>query len=151
MKMTAEIEWRRNGAAFTDNRYSRGHLWRFDGGQVVAASSSPHIVPPPYSVEANLDPEEAYVAAISSCHMLFFLSLAAAEGLVIESYTDRPVGMMEKVDGRMIVSRVELSPEVVYSGEPPSGDMEARLHHASHEQCFLANSVKTEVCVRCDR
>lgn len=147
MKMTAEIAWQRQGAVFTDKRYSRGHSWRFDGGAVVPASSSPHVVPLPYSMEANVDPEEAYIAALSSCHMLFFLSLAAAKGLVVESYTDKATGIMEKVDGRMIVSRVELNPLVVYAGEQPTAVTQTALHHAAHEQCFLANSVKTEVRV----
>lgn len=148
MKMTAEVTWQRQGAAFTDNRYSRGHSWRFDGGVVVPASSSPHVVPLPYSVEANVDPEEAYVAALSSCHMLFFLSLAAAKGLVVESYVDKASGVMEKIDGRMIVSRIDLNPAVIYAGEQPTAATQASLHHAAHAQCFLANSVKTEIRIR---
>jgi organic hydroperoxide reductase OsmC/OhrA len=147
IKMTAEVHWERGNAKFTDSRYSRGHSWRFDGGQVVPASSSPHVVPLPYSIEANVDPEEAYIAALSSCHMLFYLSLAAAKGLVIESYTDKATGVMEKVDGETVVSRVDLNPAIIYAGERPSPEVERRLHHASHKQCFLANSVKTEVRV----
>jgi organic hydroperoxide reductase OsmC/OhrA len=147
MKMTVEIHWQRDGAVFTDKRYSRAHTWRFDGGQVVPASASPHIVPLPYSVEANVDPEEAYVAAISSCHMLTFLSLAAPKQIVIESYTDNATGVMEKVGGKLIVSRVELKPTIVYAGDPPTAAMQAELHHMAHEQCFIANSVKTEIQV----
>jgi len=145
MKMTVEVHWERDGAVFTDKRYSRAHVWRFDGGQVVPASASPHIVPLPYSVEANVDPEEAYIAAISSCHMLTFLSLAAPKQIVIESYTDHATGVMEMVDGKLIVSRVELNPTIVYGGEPPTAAMAAELHHAAHEQCFIANSVKTDI------
>jgi len=145
MKMTVEVHWQRDGAVFTDKRYSRAHTWRFDGGQVVPASASPHIVPLPYSVEANVDPEEAYVAAISSCHMLTFLSLAAPKQIVVESYTDKATGVMEKADGKLVVSRVTLDPTIVYAGEPPSAEMQAELHHQAHEQCFIANSVKTRI------
>jgi len=147
MKIPVEVHWQREGAVFTDKRYSRAHTWRFDGGAVVAASASPHIVPLPYSVEANVDPEEAYIAAISSCHMLTFLSLAAPKQIVVESYTDHATGVMEKVDGKLVVSRVDLKPTIVYAGEQPSAALEAELHHAAHEQCFIANSVKTEIQV----
>ncbi|HEY4546049.1 MAG TPA: OsmC family protein [Pedomonas sp.] len=142
---SAEITWERGDARFTDNRYSRGHRWAFDGGHVVPASSSPHVVPLPYSVEENVDPEEAYVAALSSCHMLFFLSLAAKAGLVIDSYADKAVGEMEKVDGKMQVTRITLNPRITYSGQAPDWDTEADLHHRSHDLCFLANSVKTQI------
>ena len=147
MKIPVEVHWQRDGAVFTDKRYSRAHTWRFDGGAVVAASASPHIVPLPYSVEANVDPEEAYVAAISSCHMLTFLSLAAPKQIVVESYIDHATGTMEKVDGKLVVSRVALKPTIVYAGEKPSAALEAELHHMAHEQCFIANSVKTEIQV----
>jgi organic hydroperoxide reductase OsmC/OhrA len=147
MKMTVEVQWERDGAVFTDKRYSRAHVWRFDGGQVVPASASPHVVPLPYSVEANVDPEEAYIAAISSCHMLTFLSLAALKGIVVESYADKATGVMEKVDGKLAVSRVELDPAIVYAGQKPVAELEAELHHLAHEQCFIANSVKTEIQV----
>lgn len=147
MEMSVEVYWEREGAVFTDKKYSRGHIWRFDGGQVVPASSSPHVVPLPYSVEANVDPEEAYIAAISSCHMLTFLGIAAAKRIVIESYTDKAVGFMEKVDGKILVSRVNLHPNIVYVGEKPSAEVEAHLHHMAHEQCFIANSVKTDIQV----
>ena len=147
MKITVEVHWARDGAVFTDKRYSRAHTWRFDGGQVVPASASPHIVPLPYSVEANVDPEEAYIAAISSCHMLTFLSLAAPKRIVVESYTDNAVGVMEKVEGKLVVSRVDLHPIIAYAGEPPTAAAEAELHHQAHEQCFIANSVKTDIRV----
>lgn len=147
MKMNVEVHWERDGAVFIDKRYSRAHIWRFDGGQIVPASASPHIVPLPYSVEANVDPEEAYIAAISSCHMLTFLSIAALKRIVVESYTDSATGMMEKVDGKLIVSRVDLNPAIVYAGEQPTAAMQAELHHLAHEECFIANSVKTEIQV----
>lgn len=147
MKISVEIHWEREGAVFIDKRYSRAHTWRFDGGQIVPASASPHIVPLPYSVEGNVDPEEAYIAAISSCHMLTFLSLAAPKGIGIESYIDKAIGVMEKVDGKLVISRVDLDPTIVYAGEQPTAAMQAELHHSAHEECFIANSVKTEVRV----
>lgn len=147
MEMSVEVHWEREGAVFTDKKYSRAHIWRFDGGQVVPASSSPHVIPLPYSVEANVDPEEAFIAAISSCHMLTFLGVAAAKRIVIESYTDKATGYMEKIDGKILVSRVELKPEIIYGGEKPNAEVEAQLHHLAHEQCFIANSVKTEIKV----
>ena len=145
---SAKIIWKRNSdVAFTDNQYSRGHRWEFDGGAVVPASSSPHIVPTPYSVEANVDPEEAFVASIASCHMLFFLGIAAKGGFVVDSYVDNPVGIMERgADGKVQVTKVTLRPEISFSGDnQPTGDQLEKLHHQSHEQCFIANSVKAEV------
>lgn len=144
----AEVIWTRSETEiFTDRRYSRGHVWRFDGGTEIPASSSPHVVPLPYSVEANVDPEEAYVAALASCHMLFFLHFASDSGLVIDQYADAPVGEMAKVDGKMMITNVELRPKVTYASNSPDADLEADLHHRAHEACFLANSVKTEVTV----
>lgn len=145
---TAEVSWQRGEGDFAAGKYSRGHSWNFDGGLSVPASASPHNVPFPYSVAENVDPEEAYVAALSSCHMLFYLWLASRRGMVIESYVDAATGVMEKIDGKMIVSRVELNPAVVYSGAPPSRVVEEALHHEAHELCFLANSVKTVIDVR---
>jgi organic hydroperoxide reductase OsmC/OhrA len=147
---TAQIDWTRGDAAFIDNRYSRAHLWRFDGGVEVPASSSPQVVRTPFSDPANVDPEEAFVAALSSCHMLTFLWLAAQEGLRIDRYSDAAEGVMEdNGQGRQAVTRVTLKPEVVFSGakQPENADVD-RLHHSAHEQCFLANSVKTEIVVQ---
>lgn len=144
-------EWRREaGAAFLDNRYSRAHRWLFDGGIEVPASSSPHVVPVPMSVEAAVDPEEAFVASLSSCHMLWFLSLAAQQGFVVESYRDEAIGVLAKDGtGKLAMTRVTLRPAVRFSGEaqPDPGQLQA-LHHAAHEKCFIANSVKTEL--RCE-
>lgn len=139
--------WQRNGEPFTDNKYSRGHRWLFDGGLEVQASSSPHVVPLPYSVAENVDPEEAFVASLSSCHMLFFLAIAAKRGFVVDDYRDEAVGIMEKnADGKMAMTRVTLRPNVSFSGErQPSREQLEKIHHQSHEQCFIANSVKTEV------
>ncbi|MBX2832451.1 MAG: OsmC family protein [Rhodospirillales bacterium] len=144
----AEVLWTRSESEiFTDRRYSRGHIWRFDGGVEIPASSSPHVVPIPYSIEANVDPEEAFVAALSSCHMLFFLHFASDSGLVINSYLDAAIGEMATVDGKTMISKVILKPNVTYDGTAPDANLEADLHHRAHEACFLANSVKTEVTV----
>ena len=142
---TATVQWRRGAdEPFTDNRYSRGHQWRFDGGVSIRASSSPHVVPR-YSDPAGVDPEEAFIAALSACHMLTFLHLAAKAGFVVDSYDDVAEGVMAKTDGRVWVSQVILRPRVVWSGPVPD---ELALHHAAHEDCFIANSVKTDV--RCE-
>ena len=143
----ATIDWERNGAAFVDNRYSRGHHWEFDGGVRVPASASPHAVPLPYSVAAAVDPEEAFVAALSSCHMLWFLSLAAKQGYVVEQYRDTAVGTVGRDgDGRLAMLDVTLRPLVTFSGpKQPTAEEVAELHHAAHAQCFIANSVKTRV------
>jgi organic hydroperoxide reductase OsmC/OhrA len=143
----ATVAWDRAGAAFTDQRYSRGHRWRFDGGVEVPASASPHVVPLPMSVAAAVDPEEAFVASLSSCHMLFFLSLAAKRGFVVDSYVDEAVGTMARnAGGKLAITRVTLHPLAHFSGEKrPSRAEEDALHHAAHGECFIANSVRTEV------
>jgi len=144
------ISWSRDGAVFTDNRYSRGHRWLFDGGVEVPASASPHVVPLPLSVAAAVDPEEAFVASLSSCHMLWVLSIAAAHGFVIESYRDEAVGIMSKnAAGALAMTRVTLRPEIVFgAGRRPTADEMAAIHHQAHEKCYIANSVKTEL--RCE-
>ncbi|MGF1701495.1 OsmC family protein [Photobacterium makurazakiensis] len=145
---TAEIRWNRSkNEVFSDNQYSRGHIWEFDGGATVLASSSPHVVPLPYSVEANVDPEEAFIAALSSCHMLVFLSIAAKRKYVIEEYVDNALGLMEEdTDGKTSVTKVTLRPHIVFSGErQPTYEQLEKMHHMSHKNCFIANSVKTEV------
>lgn len=144
---TATIEWARDDSKFTDNRYSRAHTWRFDGGLAVPASSSPHVVRVPFSNPASVDPEEAFVAALSSCHMLWFLNLAAVKGYVVDTYTDHAQGFMEKnASGKEWVSRVVLRPHVDFSGTKVPNDAEVDgLHHEAHAECFLANSVKTSV------
>jgi organic hydroperoxide reductase OsmC/OhrA len=145
----ALIHWARGSALFTDNRYSRGHTWRFDGGVEVPASSSPSVVRVPLSVEAAVDPEEAFVAALSSCHMLWFLSLAATAGWCVDDYSDEAVGVMGRnAAGKSAMLHVTLRPRVKFVGEPrpAAADIE-RLHHRAHEECFIANSVTTEVRV----
>jgi organic hydroperoxide reductase OsmC/OhrA len=144
----AKISWQRqSNENFIDNEYSRAHQWLFDGGAIVPASSSPHIVPLPYSVEANVDPEEAFVASLSSCHMLFFLSIAAKKRFVVDRYLDNPVGVMAKdADGKMAMNTVTLRVKVSFSGEKtPSFEQLEKMHHQSHDLCFIANSVKTSV------
>lgn len=145
---TALVEWQRQShEPFNDNQYSRGHTWSFDGGVVVPASSSPHVVPLPLSVEANVDPEEAFIAAISSCHMLTFLGIAAKRRYVIDSYTDQAIGFMEEDEnGRTSVTQVVLRPKIVFVGEKqPTLEQLKKLHHLAHQHCFIANSVKTEI------
>ncbi|MCE0914508.1 MULTISPECIES: OsmC family protein [unclassified Pseudomonas] len=147
---TAQVTWNRDGQDFLGNRYSRRHLWRFDGGVEVPGSSSPHVVPLPMSDASAVDPEEAFVAALSSCHMLWFLSLAAKQRFCVERYVDDALGEMA-LDGagRMAMTVVTLRPLVEFSGERrPDFKQLERLHHLAHEECFIANSVKTEV--RCE-
>ncbi len=144
----ATIEWTRQpDEVFSDNQYSRGHVWHFDGGISVAASSSHHVVPLPYSVEENVDPEEAFIAAISSCHMLTFLGIAAKRRYVIDSYVDEAVGVLGDIGrGRSAVKQVTLRPKIVFSGDKqPSREQLEKLHHLAHEHCFIANSVTTEI------
>ena len=147
---TAETLWLRNDGDFLGNRYSRRHLLRFDGGLEVPGSSSPHVVPLPMSDASALDPEEAFVSSLSSCHMLWFLSIAGKRKFCVDRYFDTASGVMEKnADGKMAMTVVTLRPDVVFSGERQPGREElAQLHHDAHEACFIANSVKTEV--RCE-
>lgn len=146
----AVVRWTFSGEDFPKGRYSREHSWEFDGGQRVVASSSPSIVPLPFSNPAGVDPEEAFVASLSSCHMLTFLDLARRAGHVLESYEDDAVGVLEKnSDGVRWVPRVTLQPKVRYrEGTAPSPEAEQRLHRDAHHHCFIANSVKTEITVK---
>lgn len=143
----ATISWERDGESFVDNRYSRGHLWSFDGGITVPASASPHVVTKPFSIEEAVDPEEAFVASLSSCHMLFFLSIAAKRGFAIDSYVDEAIGIMSKDEhGKFVMSQVILRPKVIFSGpKVPQRDDIDEMHHEAHHECFIANSVKTEI------
>ena len=146
---TARITWRRDGAAFSGGRYSRAHEWSFDGGVTVPASASPRHVPAPYSVVEAVDPEEAVIAAASSCHMLMFLWLAARRGLIVESYTDDASAALEKnQEGRLALGRITLRPQVRFGGdEPPTAEELTALHHEAHEECYVANSLKCDVVV----
>jgi len=148
---TAEVLWSRAAAEpFLDRRYSRRHLLRFDGGLEVPGSSSPHVVPVPLSDAAALDPEEAFVASLASCHMLWFLSIAARDGFCVERYRDAAAGVMgQDARGRTAMLVVTLRPEVRFSGATlPSRQEVERMHHEAHEECFLASSVRSEV--RCE-
>lgn len=146
---TAQLQWQRaEGETFTDQRYSRSHTLRFDGGAVLAGSSSPSVVPLPYSDASAVDPEEMFVASLSSCHMLWFLSIAAGRGHVVDAYEDDAVGVMARdPQRRMAMTLVTLRPRVQFAGAAPDAEALAALHHEAHEQCFIANSVKTEVRV----
>lgn len=145
----ATIQWERHQAKFLHNKYSREHTWQFDGGVEVPASASPHVVPAPYSNPACVDPEEAFVASLSSCHMLWFLAIAAKKKFVVERYTDRAVGLMEKnEDGKLAITKVRLSPEITFAGENlPTDQQIEELHEDAHHNCFLASSVKTAITV----
>ena len=144
---TATIRWGRGSAPFTDNKYSRAHTWVFDGGIEVPGSSSPHSVPLPYSQARAVDPEEAFVAALSSCHMLWFLAIAAKRRYCVDIYVDPATGVMGKnASGKLAMTRVTLRPRVAFSGDRlPTNDDIAAMHHAAHAECFIANSVTTEV------
>jgi organic hydroperoxide reductase OsmC/OhrA len=146
----ATISWTRTSPEFLKGKYSREHVWMFDGGATVPASPSPSGVPAPYSNPAHVDPEEAFVASISSCHMLTYLYLCYQQGFQVDSYHDEAIGTMTKNEkGVLWVSSVILQPKIAYSGDKlPSPADEERLHHLAHEQCFIANSIKTEVTVK---
>ena len=145
----ATIRWAaKPDEAFTKGQYSRAHEWAFDGGAVVPASASPHVVPAPWSDAAGVDPEEAFIASLASCHMLFFLDFARRGGFAVESYVDEAGGELGKLaDGRMAMTSVTLRPKVTWSGEAPDAGAIANFHHRAHEACFIANSVTTEVLV----
>ena len=144
---TATVEWRRGEGDFAKGRYSRAHVWRFDGGIELRASSSPLVVPKPFSVDDAVDPEEAFVASLSSCHMLTFVDVARRAGFVVDAYDDTAEGVMERLEaGRWWIAKVTLRPRIVFSGDrqPTSSELDD-LHHKAHEGCFIANSVKTRV------
>jgi organic hydroperoxide reductase OsmC/OhrA len=146
---TATIRWTRSGGGeFAKGHYSRAHEWAFDGGLTVPASPSPHIVPAPWNDPNGVDPEEAFVASLSSCHMLFFVDFARRAGLVLDSYVDDAEGVLEKrADGKMAMTRVTLRPCITWAGDPPDAAAIADLHHRAHEACFIANSVTTKVTI----
>jgi organic hydroperoxide reductase OsmC/OhrA len=146
----ATIRWQRGDAVFVDKRYSRAHTWSFDGGLEVAASSSPHIVPLPMSDASAVDPEEAFVAALASCHMLWFLDVASRAGFCVDAYEDAAEGRMGRnAAGKPVVDVVTLRPRTRFAGEHvPDAAVLAALHHEAHAECFLANSVLTEI--RCE-
>jgi organic hydroperoxide reductase OsmC/OhrA len=145
----ATVSWERGGQDYLDRKYSRAHVWRFDGGVEVPASSSPSVVKVPLSREDAVDPEEALVASASSCHMLTFLDLAARAGFRVDSYVDQATGTMgRRPDGRVAMVDIVLKPQIAFSGDNrPSTEELAELHHRSHEICYIANSLNFEVRV----
>jgi organic hydroperoxide reductase OsmC/OhrA len=150
MSYKVKILWKKKPAeSFTDIKYSRVHKWIFDCGIELKASSSPHTVPVPMSDESAVDPEEAYIASVSSCHMLWFLSIAAGKRFIIESYEDDAEGILAKDEnGKLAMTEITLKPKIIFSGNKiPAQDEINELHHLAHEKCFIANSVKTEVNV----
>lgn len=143
----ATIRWRRGDDLFRDGKYSRAHRWSFDGGIDVPASASPKIVPAPLSVAEAIDPEEAFVASLSSCHMLWFLSIAAERGFVVDRYEDEATGTLAKNEaGQLLMTRVVLRPRVAFGAEAaPSPEVHDQMHHEAHARCFLASSVRSEM------
>ncbi len=147
---TAQVTWQReSGAVFTDNRYSRRHSLQFDGGVVLPASSSPHVVPLPWSDAQAVDPEEMFVASLASCHLLWFLSIAAGKGYVVDHYSDPATGTLARkvgMPGKLVMTQVVLRPQVRFAGpqQPSAAEFEA-LHHQAHDECFIANSVTAQV------
>jgi len=147
---TATVRWMRGeDETFSDNRYSRGHEWSFDGGVTVPGSSSPSVVPLPLSREDAVDPEEAFIASVSSCHMLTFLGIAAKKRFVIDRYADKAIGVMTpNENGKLFISKITLDPVIEFSGEKlPTPEQIASMHHLAHKECFIANSVLTEIVV----
>jgi organic hydroperoxide reductase OsmC/OhrA len=147
MSHGATVEWSGGGGDFLSGRYSRAHLWRFDGGAVVRASASPDVVPVPLSDPVGVDPEEALIASVSSCHMLWFLDFARRAGVEVLSYRDSAEGTMARDErGRVALTRIVLRPRIDFAADPSAAEI-ARLHHLAHENCFIANSLRTEVVV----
>ena len=146
----AIISWKFTGPDFLKGQYSRAHIWSFDGGVIIAASAAPTVVPVPYANPAHVDPEEAFVASVSSCHMLTYLYLASRQGFQVDSYEDEAVGVMTKNErGVPWMSSITLRPRIAYGGgKIPTAAEEAQLHHQAHEQCYIANSIKTEVTMQ---
>ncbi|MBB4286450.1 OsmC family protein [Roseospira goensis] len=143
---TASVHWQRAGNTGPGQRHGTAHVWRFDGGAEVKASSSPHVVPPPHSTPAYVDPEEALVAAAASCHMLFFLHFAADAGHPVADYQDAAEGVMgQDAEGRLAITRIRLRPRVRYHASTPDRATERALHERAHHACFIANSLRTEI------
>ena len=145
----ATVNWTRGDGDFLAKQHSRAHEWHFDGGAVVAASASPHIVPTPWSSPENVDPEEAFVASLASCHMLFFLSIAASKNFVVKSYSDSACGRMEKnLQGKLAFTKVFLRPAVEFAkGALASEAAIMEIYHLAHEKCFIASSAKAEILI----
>ncbi|HBE17952.1 MAG TPA: peroxiredoxin [Cyanobacteria bacterium UBA11149] len=145
----AVVQWQRNEAKFIDRQYSREHVWKFDGGAEILASPSPHVVPIPYSNPAGVDPEEAFIASLSSCHMLWFLAIAAKKKFLVNSYQDRAIGLLSKGEnGQLAITRVNLHPQIIFAEDNlPTAKQIEEMHEEAHRSCFIANSVKTEIII----
>ncbi len=142
----ARLEWLRGSDRFLDQKYSRGHRWSFDEGVSIAASASPHAVKAPWHVTAAVDPEEAVVAAVSSCHMLFFLSYCSSAGFTVDAYVDAAEGVLERnAHGRVAMTRFTLRPLVTFRERAPSEEEFMAMHHKAHEECYVANSLNGTV------
>jgi organic hydroperoxide reductase OsmC/OhrA len=140
----ATLSWSRGERGFGYEEYPRDHTWRFEGGPEVTATAAPDYKGNP----GRVDPEEAFVAAVASCHMLTFLAIASRKRLVVDRYDDAAIGFMEKnAEGRLAITRVVLRPQVIFAGAAPSAEQLARLHESAHANCFIANSVRSEVVV----
>lgn len=149
MHHAATVEWTRGDQAFVDQKYSRAHVWRFDGGAVVPGSSSPAGVPLPYSDASAVDPEEAMIASLSSCHMLWFLAVVAKAGWVVDRYLDDASGELDRDEaGKRYLARVTLAPVTTFAGPAPSQDALDALHHAAHDHCEMAHSVRAAITIR---
>lgn len=147
-KYFATVKWARGDAEFVRQKYSRGHTWHFDEGVTVPASASPLVLRPPLTVDAAVDPEEALVAALSSCHMLFVLSYFSRAGFVVDSYEDAAEATMEKrADGKTAIVAATMKPHVVFKERAPTAEEYERFHHQAHEECYIANSVNFPVGV----
>ena len=139
------LKWERGGAEFSYQKYPRDHTWSFDGGHTMKATAAPAYFGNP----AHVDPEEAFVASLASCHMLCFLSIAAKHGFVVDRYVDEAIGILDKNEsGKLSITRVTLRPKAEYIGRAPTEPELHEMHHLAHEECFIANSVKTDV--RCE-
>jgi organic hydroperoxide reductase OsmC/OhrA len=150
MSYHVKISWQKKpDEPFFDNKYSRAHTWSFDGGIKLNASSSPHVVPVPMSDESAVDPEEAFIASLSGCHMLWFLSIAVNKKFIVESYEDNAEGELEKnEEGKLAMTKVVLKPKIKFGNEfTPSHKQIDELHQLAHEKCFIANSVKTKITI----
>jgi organic hydroperoxide reductase OsmC/OhrA len=140
----ATVHWNRQGTDFTYKEYTRDHVWKFDGGSEVRASAAPQFL----GNDSLVDPEQGFVAALSSCHMLTFLALAARDGLLVDDYEDAAVGYMDRnAEKRMAITRVVLRPKITWGSEPPDAEQLDELHENAHKHCFIANSVTTEIDV----
>lgn len=144
----ASVIWQRGTQDFLDKKYSREHVWRFDDGCEVPGSCPPSkLIPVPLARPDAVDPEEGLLAALSACHMLFFLALSAKAGYRIDSYIDDAIGVMGKNErGKTLMERITLRPQVTFSGDKtPTPEDIADLHSRAHAECFIANTLRSDI------